>query len=90
MTNQLLPLLAVQIPSGELLLIILFGASLPVTFFIWLKWWLSSVQVGNPDQEIADQAKADREHLEHHGHPGHGAAEGSDHGHAHSHHGAHA
>jgi ABC-type nickel/cobalt efflux system permease component RcnA len=73
-----LPLLALQMPSLDMLIIAALASCLPVAFFVWLNWWLSSVKDENPDQVIAEQAKADREHLAHHGH-------GHDHAHAHAH-----
>jgi ABC-type nickel/cobalt efflux system permease component RcnA len=78
------PVLAISLPSVELLFIIAFGSILPIAFFIWLKWWLGSVEEENPDRVIAEQAKMDKAH---HGHP---AAQGHGHGHAHDHGHAHA
>lgn len=78
-------LLALQLPSVEMLVISVFAASLPVAFFVWLNSWLSSVKDENPEDMIAAQAKADAEHREHHGH-GHGHGHhGKDHGHHHAH-----
>jgi len=78
------PLLAIYAPSIETILIAIVGASLPTAFFFWLSWWLGSVKDENPDKVIADQAKADADHIKHHGgHAEHG-------GHGDSHHAAHA
>lgn len=85
-TLTMLPVMAWQAPSFEMLLITLVGASLPTAFFFWMKWWLSSVKDENPDKVIAEQAKADAEHIKHHGHGGHGHG----HGHGDDHHAAHA
>ncbi len=79
-----LPLLALQMPSLDLLIIAALASCLPVAFFVWLNWWLSSVKDENPDEVIAQQAKADREHLEHHDH-GHGHDHDHHHGHGHVH-----
>lgn len=76
LSNSFLPLLGISIPGLELILICLFGATLPIAFFFWISWWLGSVKDENPDEAIAAQAKAD---ASHHGHPGQG------HGHAHGH-----
>ena len=70
-------------PSLELVIIFVFAASLPVLFFVWLNWWLSSVKDEDPDKVVREQAEADRAHADHHGH-GHDG-----HGHDHHHH-AHA
>jgi len=81
MMSSLQPLLALHAPSLELLIISLFGASLPIGFFLWLKWWLDNAKDENPDQAIAEQAKADQAHQAHHGGHGHG---GDHHHHAHA------
>jgi|GEM_PF-3259000 len=65
------PVLGWLVPSFNLLVIALVGASLPTAFFFWMKWWLSSEQDENPDRVIAEQAKADAEHIKHHGGHGH-------------------
>ena len=78
-----LSLLSWAVPSFELIVIAIVGTSLPTAFFFWLKWWLGSEKEVNPDKVIAEQAKADAEHVKHHGHGhGHGPADG--------HHAAHA
>lgn len=84
-TTILIPVVGWLIPSFNLLVIAFFGACLPTAFFIWLKWWLDAVDDENPDKVIAEQAKADAEHIKHStfGH-GHG------HGHGDGHHAAHA
>lgn len=79
--------LAISVPSAELLFIIVFGSILPTTFFLWLRWWLGSVAEEHPDKVIAEQAKMDAAHHHHpaaqgHGH-GHGGS-GKDHHHAHA------
>lgn len=76
--TTVLPLLlaAMHAPSLDMLIICLFAASLPTAFFLWLKWWLGSIQDENPDEVLREQAKADQAHIEHqHGHSGghHGA-----------------
>ena len=32
------------------------ASCLPISFFLWLKWWLSSVKEENPDEVIAEIA----------------------------------
>ena len=86
-TTTALPLLAILLPNLELLVIAALASCLPISFFLWLKWWLSSVKDEHPDEVIAEQAKADQAHLEHHSH-GHGPGDG--HGHGANHHHAHA
>ncbi len=76
--TTVLPLLlaAMHAPSLDMLIICLFAASLPTACFLWLKWWLGSIQDENPDEVLREQAKADQAHIEHqHGHSGghHGA-----------------
>lgn len=51
-----------------MLIICIFAASLPTAFFFWLKWWLGSIKDENPEEVVQAQAKADEEHLAHHGH----------------------
>lgn len=81
--TSLIPLLALQVPSVELLIISVAASCLPITFFIWLNWWLSSVKDENPDEVIAAQGKADADHRAHQGH-GDGHGHGHGHGHAHA------
>ncbi len=82
---MLSPMLALLMPTFEQLVIAFFGASLPTAFFFWLNWWLGSVKDENPDKVMAEQAKADEDHIKQHG-PGHGHG----HGHGGGHHAAHA
>jgi hypothetical protein len=86
-TTLLSPVLGWLMPSADLWVIAIFGASLPMGFFIWLKWWLDSVKDENPDKVIAEQAKADAEHAKH---SGFGDGHGHGHGHGDGHHAAHA
>lgn len=82
MTTAIPGPLAILVPSLDMIIICAFAASLPVLFFVWLRWWLSSVKDENPDDVVREQAKADEAHREHHGHgPGHSGPHGS-HGHA--------
>lgn len=76
MTTTALSLLAILMPSPELLIIIAVGASLPLTFFLWIRGWLGAEKDENPEQVIEAQAKADKEHQLHHG-----SGHGHDHGH---------
>ncbi len=69
------PMLAIALPSAELLLILVFAASLPVTFFFWIRRWLSQEKEQDPENVVREQEKADEAHIHHH----------SGHGHSHSH-----
>ncbi len=70
LSSTLVPLLGISLPSIELIFICLFGATLPIAFFLWMSWWLGSVKDENPDEVVAAQAEADKAH---HGHPGVGS-----------------
>lgn len=83
MTTTALSLLAVLMPSPELLIIIAVGASLPLTFFLWIRGWLGGEKDENPEQVIAAQKKADQEHHQQHQGHGHGhGGKGGHHAHA--------
>ena len=75
-------LLALYAPSAKTMIIAFFAATLPVTFFFFLRAWLGSVKEENPEEFEREQAKADQEHLAHHGHAGHGQGHGHHHHHA--------
>lgn len=81
MTTLAPSLLAILIPNLELLIIAAVASSLPLSFFLWIRGWLDSVKDESPDQVIADQAQADKQHLAHHGHA-HGDKDGHHHAHA--------
>lgn len=85
--------MGVMMPSVEILVIIAFASTLPILFFLWIKWWLAQPDSNeaHPDQVEKEQAKADQEHLAHSGGHGHGhghghAAHAHGHGHGHGHH----
>ncbi len=79
MTTATLALLAMYAPSPKMLAIAFFAACIPVTFFFCLRSWLGAVKEENPEEAERAQAKADEEHLAHHG-----GAHSHGKGHAHS------
>lgn len=77
-------MLAIALPSVDLLIILAFAASLPIVFFVWIKWWLSHENEADPEQVVHEQEEADAAHLAH-AHPAQPHAAAHSHAHPHPH-----